>query len=361
MSPETADTLTSDTLQVPAAEASGTQPGPSKPALNTGKNTPLKTRQVAATTSSPASTPESGTISGGTSVTTGEPPAAQAPEDNDTTGNATPDLLPLAIFEPSVRVGCEPLTVTFANLSQNSHDWQWSFGDGQESDQKEPVHRFEIPGEYFVILTAEGDNHTVSTLTLTIVVHPQPEARFNIEAAGMPGNGKPVYFYNLSTGAESYEWHFGDGGVSHDREPVWNYDKAGRYTITLIARSASGCTDTMVMENAFDRGGPEIRFPNAFSPDMNGPTGGYYHAGDSNHDVFHPYTGEVPETYELKIYNRTGNLVFESHDFHLGWDGYYQGRLQPRGVYIWKTRGRFAGGKTFEEMGDVTMIYNVGP
>ncbi len=245
----------------------------------------------------------------------------------------------------------------FLNYSDHSTGWTWSFGDGGTSQEKEPSHIFKDPGTYFVTLTAAGQHDMISALTRTLEVHSLPEAKFEVEAYGRPGSGEPVYFYNHSAGAGEYEWHFGDGNVSHDAEPLWYYDKPGTYDITLIARNAYGCTDTAVMENAFGGNGQRIFFPNAFSPDRNGPTGGYYRTGGSNHDVFHPYTDEIPETWELKVFNRNGNLVFESHDIRMGWDGYFQGRLQPRGVYIWKAKGRFADGEPFEMMGDVTVIY----
>ncbi len=265
--------------------------------------------------------------------------------------------LPIAFFQPSVSEGCVPLTVRFSNLSVNDERCTWSFGDGSVTNEKQPFHRFDKAGTYLVTLTAEGRGNTVSAITRTIIVSPKPHAGFEVEDVGEPGSGGAVYFYNTSTGASEYLWDFGDGGGSAEKDPTWYYSSDSNFTITLIARDSAGCADTTVTENAFAHDQSDIRFPNAFTPDMNGPAGGYYRPGDSNHDVFHPYTDAIPEEYELKIYNRLGNLVFESHDIRLGWDGYYQGKLQPRGVYVWKVTGRFTNGKSFEKMGDITLIY----
>ena len=78
---------------------------------------------------------------------------------------------------------------------------------------------------------------------------------------------------------------------------------------------------------------------------------------DSRNDVFHPVIKEDVEEYQLKIFNRSGLLIFESNDINIGWDGYYLQKLMPQGVYVWKVRGRFAKGRSFVEMGDVTLLW----
>ena len=114
----------------------------------------------------------------------------------------------------------------------------------------------------------------------------------------------------------------------------------------------------MILKNAFEEGSPEIIFPNAFSPNMNGPNGGYYSDMDKTNDVFHPWISEIPVEYQLKIFNRKGNLLFESMDLNIGWDGYYNQSLQPIGVYIYKIRAKFSDGKTVVKMGDLTLFHS---
>ena len=98
-----------------------------------------------------------------------------------------------------------------------------------------------------------------------------------------------------------------------------------------------------------------IQFPNAFTPNSNGPTNGYYTPGIPNNDVFHPeYKGVVE--YHLSIFNRRGELIFESDEINVGWDGYINDRLASQGVYIWKARGRFSNGENFEKFGNVMLI-----
>ena len=98
-----------------------------------------------------------------------------------------------------------------------------------------------------------------------------------------------------------------------------------------------------------------IEFPNAFTPNTNGPTNGYYTPGLPNNDVFHPeYKGVVE--YHLEIYNRRGELIFESHEINIGWDGYINNRLAAQGVYVWKARGKYSNGENFIKAGNVMLI-----
>ena len=99
----------------------------------------------------------------------------------------------------------------------------------------------------------------------------------------------------------------------------------------------------------------KIEFPNAFTPNANGPTNGYYTPGIPNNDVFHPTYKSVVE-YHLSIFNRRGELIFESNDINVGWDGYINVRLATQGVYVWKTRGKYSNGENFVKFGNVMLI-----
>ncbi|MBI5009297.1 MAG: gliding motility-associated C-terminal domain-containing protein, partial [Bacteroidia bacterium] len=119
-----------------------------------------------------------------------------------------------------------------------------------------------------------------------------------------------------------------------------------------------GCSDSILVLNAFAGSKYFIEFPNAFIPNPDGPSTGLYSPkSDEMAEVFHPvYTG-VTE-YQLKIFSKMGILIFESNDINIGWDGYIQGQLSNTGVYIWKVRGKYRNGETFTKMGDVTLLKN---
>jgi gliding motility-associated-like protein len=189
------------------------------------------------------------------------------------------------------------------------------------------------------------------------VVHVYPNATAYFTAnPPIVNTGDPVYFYNLSNQANQFQWDFGDGQTSTQVSPVHVFQEIGSYDITLIANNEYNCPDTLTVEEAVlvDAGG-YIEFPNAFTPDPLGGTNGAYDPNMLNNDVFFPVFAGVEE-YQLQIYNRWGELLYESRDIHRGWDGYYRGSLAQQGVYVWRAQVTFTDGKQVIRAGDLTLL-----
>jgi len=253
--------------------------------------------------------------------------------------------------------GCVPLSTSFQNNSQNAVSYQWSFGDGGSSTLENPSYIFDEPGTWFVSLTAYTSNNDISIFTDSVQVNPLPEARFSMDVQGLPGEGQPVYFYNYSRGADRYQWDFGDGSTSNLKEPDHYFLEKALTHIKLLAISPKGCIDSTFLYDAFKDGEPAFIFPTAFSPNTSGPQSGQYSKNSPDNDIFYPMVKEDPEEYQLKVFNRTGTLLFESNDIHIGWDGYYRQELLPKGVYVWKARATFGDGRNVVKMGDVTLLW----
>jgi PKD repeat protein len=257
----------------------------------------------------------------------------------------------------SVTEGCCPVHASFRCTAAVYDSCKWNFGDGGYSFLGNPSWLFDMAGEYNVTLEvyASGERHLSSVI---IKVHSKPEARFEIirESTGM--NDDEVVFRNYSERAQRYRWDFGDGTGSDQFEPTHTYNRQGNYNVRLIAVSEYGCSDSMLVENAFSGSGCFIDFPNAFIPNPTGPSGGYYSPkSDEASRVFHPFFSGVGD-YQLRIFSRRGILIFESNDINYGWDGYYNGQLCDPGVYVWKVRGNFINSEPFTRMGDVTLLNN---
>jgi PKD repeat protein len=264
--------------------------------------------------------------------------------------------LPEVLFEASATEGCAPLSINFISKANASDSCRWSFGDGGFSDKRNPKWIFDVEGEYKIVLYIFDSDTIKATSTSTITVYPKPQARFEIspENAVLPKD--EIHFYNYSTNSVRYSWKFGDGSSSDLFEPVHKYSRFGNYNVRLVASSDFGCSDSMTVVNAYSRSEYFINFPNAFVPNTQGPSGGYYSAtSDESSLVFHPVSSGVAE-YQLKIFSRLGILVFETNDINIGWDGYSKGHFSEPGVYIWKVRGSFRNGEPFVKTGDVTLL-----
>jgi PKD repeat protein len=269
---------------------------------------------------------------------------------------ATVRSLRRAVIETSASSGCVPLTVRFSYPSAGSMKADWSFGDGGKSDENAPDYIYDLPGTYIVSLTltdAEGNKSSAAT---RIDVWPGPKAEFEITKNKLAETGEVLLFSNLSTGGVKYLWNFGDGTTSDESDPQHIYKSYGRYDVRLTVYSEQGCADSVTITDIFTDKGMFLRFPTAFLPNTGGPTGGYYsRRTDEANQVFHPVASGVA-SYNLKIYNKVGLLVFESSDIEMGWDGYYKGQLCPPGVYVWKVRGTYRNGQAIVMAGDVTLI-----
>jgi len=263
---------------------------------------------------------------------------------------------PVARFEMSVKKGCPPLKVQFVNRSQHASAYSWSLEPaGITFAAENPEYLFEVPGTYIVRLTAQDGEGRISVYTDTVEVFVKPRARFDYSPKDAVVPDEAIYFFNNSLDGERCLWSFGDGNTSTESDPVHKYTTDGPFDVKLTVWSAGGCADSMVMKQVFAGNGYYIRFPNAFIANPNGPTGGYFSEGSLSNDVFHPVWEGVAD-YHLQIFNRRGELVFESRELTRGWDGYILDQLATPGVYIWKARGTFSNGKPFVRFGNVTLI-----
>jgi len=268
---------------------------------------------------------------------------------------------PIADFDFNPGKGCAPLTVDFTNLTKygDAEMYTWYFGESGEgySTDEHPTHVFYQPGVYSVKLEASnssGMSHSVIKRFI-VEVYRNPHADFAIRPETVKLPEDPLYTTNLSINADSYLWDFGDGTQSAEREPSHVYLDTGNYNITLIARTEEGCVDTVTYEDIVEViDGNEILIPNAFTPSLDGPTGGLRY-GDGRNDVFYPVTEGVI-AYRMQIFNRWGELLFNTEDKNRGWDGYYKGKLCSSDVYIYKIDFKFIDGRETMKFGDITLI-----
>jgi gliding motility-associated-like protein len=243
--------------------------------------------------------------------------------------------------------GCLPHTAAFNNISLAGEDFQWYFGDGVSSTEFNPSHTYTSAGTYHVKLIVIDSNtcNIIDSAETDIVIYPVPEARFSASPVP-PITNTPTTFTNLSNGAVRFTWLFGDGDstIRHTMDTVMHqYNITGTYNACLIAYNEFDCTDS-ICQPVQALVNPLLDVPNAFTPGRFGRNGIITVAG----------FGIVKLTW--KIYNRWGQVVFESHDRKIGWDGNFKGKPQPMDVYAYTLDAEFFDGRKVRKTGDITLI-----
>ncbi len=253
--------------------------------------------------------------------------------------------------------GCAPLEVGFINRSVNADTYYWDFGNGEISSVENPKTIYENPGIYKVSLIVKN-NGSEDILKRNIIVKPAPTANFEA-STDESFTFDEINFRNNSSNATRYLWDFGDGESSEVYEPTHHYSSLGEYDISLQVWSENGCSDSLLVQKGITIVQDcRLLFPTGFVPDKSGPSGGYYYLTkqEDNNTIFHPLHRNIDE-YELRIYNRWGEMVFISRDINIGWDGYYKQKLAPQDTYLYIVKSKCSMGKEISTTGSITLIY----
>lgn len=229
--------------------------------------------------------------------------------------------------EPGPR--CTPAEVQFTDLSQADSPifYNWQFGDGGTSDDANPSHIYLDSGTYSVALgiyTTEGCIDTLYLLKQDLVtIYPTPIAKFSIDPKETDICDPAITFTDESEGATSIFYWFDDGThFAYQTDIVYPYTTSGWHRPMQVASNDYGCRDTSYQELYIE---PFVIYaPNTFTPD-----------GDEFNNTFNAYFGLEVSEWELKIYNRWGELLFVSNDPQYGWDGSYNGQLVKEGTYAY--------------------------
>jgi len=250
---------------------------------------------------------------------------------------------PLAGF--SLQSNCGSLLVNFTNTSSVSPDsitvWSWTFGDGNISSQQNPANTYSATGTYPVLLLVQTSNGCTDTASAIVNLGLNVVANY-IPAGGSYNTNQGITFTNQSTGANSYDWSFGNGDTTSVTNPYYTYTQPGTYTVILIASNSLGCTDTI--QYLFDINTNGVTVPTGFTPD-----------GDGLNDFFYVMGGPF-SSYELRVFNEWGNQIFLSNAQADKWDGTIGGVKQPAGTYIYIFKGVTVDGESIKLQKEINII-----
>lgn len=242
--------------------------------------------------------------------------------------------IPIVSFSPDSILGCSPFLVNFTNTTLNSVSCSWDMGDGNQISGCGTVsNTFLQAGCYDVTLTVNFATGCTSSLTSPniICVEPNPIASFVATPSILNEYDTEAYFHNTTVGGSTYSWDFGDStSGSNLVNPSHDYTAAGlgNFLVTLIAYSPIGCVDSVqkviqIKEDLI------FYIPNTFTPDE-----------DEFNNSFHPIftSGFDPFEYTLLIFDRWGEIIFETNNTEIGWNGTYDNKrgLVQDGTYSWK-------------------------
>ncbi|PKP02031.1 MAG: hypothetical protein CVU14_04150 [Bacteroidetes bacterium HGW-Bacteroidetes-9] len=203
------------------------------------------------------------------------------------------------------------LSVTSTDAQILNYEWNGPAGANGNSDKLIlPDLTLSNTGNYEVIAT--NSNFCEERRQFSVSVNPKPV--FSIAETDSLCAGKP-YLLDAGGGYESYLWQ--DGNFSQTYEAR----DAGQYTVQVVnAYNCAGESSVWLVPCTL-----EMTIPTAFTPN-----------DDNLNDVFRPVLeGDIkPSRFSMQIYNKWGELIYETSDYEAGWDGKFNGSLAPRGVYV---------------------------
>lgn len=248
--------------------------------------------------------------------------------------------VPVPVISSDITSGCMNGTGLCVNFTDQSTvaggavvGWAWDFGNMAASGQQNPSNIcFSPAGSYMVNLTVTSDSGCIAATTVpyVITVYPDPIADFTFGPQPATILNPEICFTDSSLGAVSWSWDFGDptdNTTSALQSPCHFYPDTGTYCVELVVTSINGCTDSvtycLVIQPDFT-----IYVPNAFTPNSDGVN-----------DLFFPKgVGIDKDNFRMMIFDRWGNLIFDTRHPNDGWDGRVrrQGDIVQEDVYIWK-------------------------
>jgi len=259
--------------------------------------------------------------------------------------------LPLINLAPLSGIGCGQTAINFSDNSttNNGAKYLWDFDDGTTSTQINPSHNYTASGIYnvSVLVTSTYGCSTTANTTCSIIIHPATKAQFTAEAMDGTTISPKYNFINSSVNAESQIWYLGDGTVSTEKNLQHTYSGKGEYLVQLVTITEYGCRDSITIPVEI-KPGFTLYIPNAFTPDGNG-----------TNDYFTAKGQEIIE-FQMMIFNRWGELIYQTEDMSKGWDGTAKNgkELVQIGVYVYKIEVRDFTQKYHTYTGHVSLLTN---
>lgn len=213
----------------------------------------------------------------------------------------------------------------------------WNYGDGGAWDEiGSTAHHYEQPGLYSIVTTADFGVCGLATITDSVVVSAYPKVDLGADAT-LCLDGDIIVLSDKNSATDA-SWHWNTGATT----ATINVVHPGIYSVT---KTVLGCATTEQIEITKDC---YMDIPNAFTPN-----------GDGIDDYFFPrqMLSKGVVGFSMTIFNRWGQKIFETtNPDGRGWDGSFNGKNQPMGVYIYNISGVLKNGRTEKYTGNVSLL-----
>ncbi|HNR16861.1 MAG TPA: gliding motility-associated C-terminal domain-containing protein [Chitinophagaceae bacterium] len=254
-----------------------------------------------------------------------------------------------ADFTYAAVLGCEKDTFMFThNGAHNVNSWNWTFNNTITATTQTHNIIFSATSTNSIQLIV-SNGVCKDTSTTQIVLDNEVEADFEMPDVICPED--PLEVVNTSSGQiSSWLWKYDIIGSSTLEDPppflFPTLNREAYYTVKLLAYNSNlGCVDSArktltVLDHCL------IEVPTAFTPN-----------NDGLNDFFQPHNALKALNYEFRVFNRWGQLVFQSRNWREKWDGRINGAYQTTGVFVWMLSytHRDTGKQVFRK-GTVTLI-----
>lgn len=233
-----------------------------------------------------------------------------------------------ADFTYAIRYGCALDTIDYYHAGgKDINSWKWDLDDNFKSTAKNPRGIYKEFNEKNIALIV-SNGFCSDTVTKAILLDNFLKADFSAVRDNCPS--EPVKFTSAASGKiTKHNWAFGDGGISSEESPEHSFVQPNsqrsfqvRYTVTDIFGCEQSIAKPIIIYSSCT-----VFIPNAFTP-----------GNDGRNDVFRVLNAVKADKFDFKIYNRWGQLVYQTKDWKQGWDGSYKGQPQSTGTYIWMMR-----------------------
>ena len=239
----------------------------------------------------------------------------------------------------------------FTFLSTSSFDpssnanLNWDFGNGMTATGANVSHSYNKEGSYLVTLTiSAGSSSCSDKIQKQVVVNPQPDAVIHSDGPVIFCKGESVLLNVPKVAGHTYQWFLGGSAITGATQDTLRVNKEGVYTVNV--QSVFGCKSSSATPvNVLIPCEASIWLPDIFTPN-----------GDGINDILMPVLPGIKKFRCFKIYNRWGQLIFESREKSKGWDGTYLGKAQPIETYVWQIEGEDTAGKVYTKSGLFSLI-----